>query len=55
MRRNIILGGIGVLALGWTSEHLGVEHTDPVFWYVFVPLAIVLGLFIRHSAGRGKV
>jgi hypothetical protein len=50
MRRNIILGGIGVLALGWTSEFLNIEHTDQVFWYVFVPLAIALGLFIRHQS-----
>ena len=55
MRNNIILGGIGILVLGWTSEFFGVEHTDPIFWYVYVPLAVALGLFIRHSAGRGKV
>jgi hypothetical protein len=54
MRNNIILGGIGVLLLGWNSEYFGVEHTDPIFWYVYVPLAVALGLFIRHSAGRGK-
>jgi len=49
MKNNIILGGIGILALGGVSEYLGVEHTDPIFWYVFAPLAIVLGLFIRHQ------
>ena len=48
-RNNIILGGIGLLALSGVAEHLEIEHTDPVFWYVFLPLAIVLGLFIRHQ------
>jgi len=49
MRNNIILAGIGVLALGGVSEYFEVQHTDPVFWYVFVPLAVALGLFIRHQ------
>jgi len=52
MRNNIILGGIGVLVLAWTSEFFNVEHTDPIFWYVYVPLAVALGLFIRHNACR---
>ena len=52
MRNNIILGGIGILALASVAEYLGVEHTDPIFWYVYVPLAVVLGLFIRHNACR---
>ena len=55
MRNNIILGGIGIIVLSQASMYFEVTHTDPVFWYVYVPLAVALGLFIRHSAGRGKV
>ena len=49
MRNKIILGGTGVLALAWIADHLNVDRNDPVFWYVFVPLTIALGLFIQHQ------
>jgi hypothetical protein len=55
MRNNIILGGIGIVVLAQLSMHFEVTHTDPIFWYVYAPLAVALGLFINHSAGRGKV
>jgi hypothetical protein len=55
MRNNIILGGIGIVVLAQLSMFFEVTHTDPVFWYVYVPLSVALGLFIRHNARRGKV
>ncbi len=54
MRNNIILGGVGIIVLSQVSMYFGVTRSDPVFWYTYVPLAVALGLFIRHSAGRGK-
>jgi len=54
MRTKIILGGIGIVALAQASMFFEVTHTDPIFWYVYAPLAVVLGLFIRHCAGGEK-
>ena len=55
MRNSIILGGIGIIVLSQVSLYFEITYTDPIFWYVYVPLAILLGLCIRSMAGRGKL
>ena len=46
-REAIIFAGIGILVLDFICHAIGIEHTDPAFWYIMVPIGLVLGGMAR--------
>ena len=45
-----IIGGCTAIVLATVTEAANISLDDPVFWYVFCPIAFVVGLFIQRSS-----
>lgn len=42
-KEQIIFAGLGLIALDTACKLADITYTDPVFWYVMVPIALVIG------------
>lgn len=48
IKERIIYGGIGLVALDQAAKYFEVVYTDALFWLVFAPIAVMVGLTVRH-------
>lgn len=47
-KEQIIFGGVGLIVLNAIALSFDVHYTDEVFWYMFAPVGVILGLAVRH-------